>query len=649
MTKVHRWRVVTLAAGITAALGPAWPAEAAGPTLTHLRPGDFREVRQSLPINVVFVGYEKGASPRDIDLATFRAGLPAQGRPVNRTPDLYGQLYYGTRSFTGLSFSYDYNFVFADTAFEDAFFGYLNQQAVPRGLTLAQAAYNTQSARSLNVTDDASVDVTMVERWLALNSGPMLGVDTSHYTVFLINWFGRPDFRFHIYVKLDEPDPDTGVNFGALYAVERFIGWGGTTPDDAESGLGSLARIWYFDLSAGPEINTDNWNLDNGDLDGDGSLDYRMPPIWEYGNSNGYRPFTDLSGDLAKIVRYVALDELFTASPIYDPAIHAPLLPNSIQVDVNLYQADPAADARPYFNPSVFLAKESKVQPLTGLSVEMNIAPYGSEIARVDNCFNTNQSCFGQHDFGVGFYDLDIYYQNHLFQFIEGDADYEIPAFLFNNVSAQQAPLLGYASDNLRNGAQAFTYVYESAGLHDVGYGFTRVLTHEVGHHLGLSHPHDGYDSTADLHFGPAGSFYFVWAGDESNTVMNYLHNNGDFSQFDRDNMNRWLLATYLKQADQILVAVYSNQQVATVSQLLLAADAKAGSALAAYGASDWAGAAALGKQAYLGVLAAADRLNISLAPEAWQGQYRQNLFFVDSFGDRFGQHLSLDPKLDLS
>ena len=49
---------------------------------------------------------------------------------------------------------------------------------------------------------------------------------------------------------------------------------------------------------------------------------YRMPPVWEYGNLTGYRPFDDLSGDLAKVTRYVAIDLLFTTSPLYC-AFHA--------------------------------------------------------------------------------------------------------------------------------------------------------------------------------------------------------------------------------------------------------------------------------------------------------------------------------------
>jgi hypothetical protein len=57
----------------------------------------------------------------------------------------------------------------------------------------------------------------------------------------------------------DEPDPDTGYNFGIERESRKLIAWGGTTPDDEENGLGSLHRLWFYDLSAGPEGWTDNW------------------------------------------------------------------------------------------------------------------------------------------------------------------------------------------------------------------------------------------------------------------------------------------------------------------------------------------------------------------------------------------------------
>jgi hypothetical protein len=152
-----------------------------------------------------------------------------------------------------------------------------------------------------------------------------------------------------VYTKIGEPDPDTQFDFGLLES-RKLIAWGGTTPDDEESGLGTLARIWFYDLSAGPEAWSGNWNVDDADLDGDGSLDYRMPPVWEYGSAAGYRPFNDLSGDLGKVVRFVAINLLFTTSPLFNPALSAPKLPSTVKLNLHLYQGDPNADGRDWIN-----------------------------------------------------------------------------------------------------------------------------------------------------------------------------------------------------------------------------------------------------------------------------------------------------------
>ena len=66
-----------------------------------------------------------------------------------------------------------------------------------------------------------------------------------------------------------------------------------------------------------------SFDVTNPDLDGDGARDYRLPNIWEYSgsppayNHPGYGSAT-LADDL-KTVRYVGLDLLITASPLYNP------------------------------------------------------------------------------------------------------------------------------------------------------------------------------------------------------------------------------------------------------------------------------------------------------------------------------------------
>ena len=136
--------------------------------------------------------------------------------------------------------------------------------------------------------------------------------------------FGRSDFQFHVYTKFGEPDPDTGYDFGRNRDSRKLVAWGGTTADDEETGLGATRRVWFHDLSAGPESWTSNYDVDHPDLDGNGVTDYRMPPAWEY-TAKGFRSPAALAGDLGKITRYVALDLLMTTSPLYPVELPTPV------------------------------------------------------------------------------------------------------------------------------------------------------------------------------------------------------------------------------------------------------------------------------------------------------------------------------------
>ena len=82
-------------------------------------------------------------------------------------------------------------------------------------------------------------------------------------------------------------------------------------------------------------------------------------------------------------------------------------------------------------------------------------------------------------------------------------------------------------------------FSFLSPSITELGYGLTTTEIHEFGHHIGMSHPHDGYDSEIDVDYGPSNGTYFAWAGDESNSMISYVNLNWDFSQFDQDNFNR--------------------------------------------------------------------------------------------------------------
>src|SRR4029078_4434186 len=125
----------------------------------------------------------------------------------------------------------------------------------------------------------------------------------------------------------------------------------------------------------GPEFAADSWNIVDADTTGDGQLDYRVAPVWEYGNVNGYRPFNTLSYDLGLVARFVAINLLFTASPLYNVALSPPKLPTSIQLDLALFQGDPDLESNARLHTDYLLQKISKLEPLNSFSVKLQERP----------------------------------------------------------------------------------------------------------------------------------------------------------------------------------------------------------------------------------------------------------------------------------
>ena len=134
----------------------------------------------------------------------------------------------------------------------------------------------------------------------------------------------------------------------------------------------------------------------------------------------------------------------------------------------------------------------------------------------------------------------------------DGDTvDYELPLFNYAVDTDDPTPL-GFADDNWSDGTQSFVFKFINPVIVELGYGLTTTQIHEVGHHVGMSHPHDGYDSESGTDITPTGDFYYAWHGDSVNSIMSYIDLNWDFSQFDQDNMARFQTAAYVEAANRL-------------------------------------------------------------------------------------------------
>lgn len=556
------------------------PASGAGPQFDHLRPGAPAQLVERLPVNVVLLGYD---AP-EVDAGALRRALPASSKPIVRS-----RAAYGIREEVGVTFRYEYDVRSTGKSYENRFFAELKRLSQRAPLTAFQQLYNDQEGNSRVVRRNTTIDAPSVERWLAMN--PPAGVDTRRNTVFLIDWSDRGDFEHHVYTKTGEPDPDTGYDFGKERDSRKLIAWGGTTADDEETGLGATHRVWFHDASAGPESWAGSWNVDDADLDGDGEPDYRIPPVWEYGPGR-YRAASALTGDLARLVRYVAVDLLFTPSPLYPVDLPTPdgTLPETIDLDSNTYEGDPERDAsRDFVTRPLVLGELRELLPRKELSYDSQDLPFMRDARRCYVGFLQDESCYPQ----LGYPSFANLFLQNTFQLRrtqddQARVDYELPIFNYSLPDSLDAPFLGFADDNYQDGTQSYVFNLLSDGIIESGYGLSTTIIHEVGHHVGLSHPHDGYDSPSGDGFGPSGEFFFVWAGDEVNSMMSYIDVNWDFSQFDRDNMDRYQAAAQVEAANQLAARALAGDTPRQSHDELRRADQFIGDAKAALARHDY-------------------------------------------------------------
>lgn len=599
--------LLPIAAPVSAGSTPTTPTLSAPNTQTTADANALQSdtINLTVPVNIVFIGYNRQQINRDAVLAQLSNSYD----PVVRAPRFYGL----SGRDVGLHYRFVYHTITVPQRFEDNFFHHLAELGTEGSLTTYQQRYNSQQHNVLNVTGPVLyIDAPSVEAWLAANARS-LGVDTVHsYTIFYVNWFNRSDFRFHVYTKTDEPDPDTGVNFGAVRDEPKVIGWGGTT-----------SRTWFYDMSAGPEWRTTNWNVDDEDVTGDGAPDYRIPPIWEY-RAGGFRDPSQLSADLGLVTRYVAINELFTPSPLYDPINTRPQQGGSKVVSINMLEDDPASSGLDWIHPQKVRTELSALEPYYRFAANLqDYQPIGADAQRAfriwagvlqeNDCWNA---------YGDLFAELFCFFDGHLSQYPtpHNARDYIINNFDFNTTDADRGQTCCYADDNWRDGTQSYVFIIDAPREKTFGQGFTGNLIHENGHHLGLSHPHDGYDSATGLDYDPSypdGSLYFAWIGDESNTPMAYLLLTYHFGVFNRDNMARWEVAGLLHQGDQLVGQLQQYKGASGVASLLDSYATNRESALGRLQAWDFEGAAQKAVDGYGALEQAAMDMGVTLPSPA--------------------------------
>ena len=464
---------------------------------------------------------------------------------------------YGIREEVGITYRYDYDVRSTGRTYEDRFFAELRRLSKAAPLTDYQELYNEQEQNAKVVRGNHTIDAPSVEKWLALH--PPSGIDTRRNTVFLIDWSDRSDFEHHVYTKIGEPDPDTGFDFGKERDSRKLIAWGGTTADDEETGLGVTRRVWFHDALGRPRVV--GGQLERRRRRPRRGRRARLPHPAGVGVRPGnYRAASALTGDLAKLVRFVAIDLLFTPSPLYPVDLPTPMRAGPVDRPRQQHLRGqprhrrqprlrrPLARARRAGRAAAAQAAQLR-QPGPAvprrLPALLRRLPRGRRPATrsratrrspTSSC-RTRSNCAGRRT----------------------TATRSTTSCRSSTTRAERGRALpGLRRRRLdRRHAVASSSASSRPDIIAAGYGLTTTLIHEVGHHVGLSHPHDGFDAPSRLDYEPTGDFFFAWAGDEVNSMMSYIDVNWDFSQFDRDNMDRFQAAEQVEAANRLAAAAW--------------------------------------------------------------------------------------------
>jgi hypothetical protein len=313
---------------------------------------------------------------------------------------------------------------------------------------------------------------------------------------------------------------------------------------------------------------------------------------------------------------------LFTTSPLYDPLYTAPEPGGEKIVHIEMFEDDPASMGTDWIDTNFARNQFAKFEPYYDWQVNLEdnnpIDAPAQRALRIWGTLLAEDDCW--NDYGDPFAELfcffDLNFDDYVPAYDEGD--YVAPFFEFNTTADNLGPnfgLLGYADDNWVDGTQTYVFAFDTADYRDIGYGFSTTTIHEGGHHFGLSHPHDGYDSETGVDYNSEGDFYFAWSGDESNTIMHYMDLSAEFGKFDQDNMYRYEFAGYMNWANDLVDDIIGHPDYAKVQPLIRKAKLRAQLAERYFERWDYLRAVTNARAVYELVWQAAETLGIETTP----------------------------------
>jgi hypothetical protein len=534
LTGLRRRTIVLCAAGAALFVSPQVAAAALPDSLSA-----------NEHVNVLFIGFDElqytghEGDPHDFQAiysdVIQPAFLPATADPVvDYTGQELGHL------------DINPHIAVSDEGFNDRFFHYLDRIGVNGPRTRWQDLYNDQQYNYLDVPETVShISGPKVEAWLERNFADVPGLRPGADTIVFINWFSRPDFQFHVYHG-ESVDPDTGRDESV---VPNRVGsaWGG-----------SSGPLTFYDFSAGPD--TLNWNVDDFEffeqfsIGSDGDPDGRILPIWEM--SGGWPGFIveDATTAAGLLSRFTIFSHI-SAGDLYDPLPTLPKPGGSRVIDFDLFRMNPDEPYQNFLHPGYVMKRLRALAPYTPFRYMLREDPYAGEPQHTYEVYGRAMAGLPPPD---GCWEDYGYTQAQLYCFFAenadtlvpaGPKDHPIPVSIFEvdqdvTDSLGRFHALGLADTDPQGRPYGiFSQVYPRLATRIAGYspgeGMSEVLTHEIGHELGLRHEHDGIDTEALKYFSPYSGSMWLWALDSCECNMGYMSIATRFGAFERANLNR--------------------------------------------------------------------------------------------------------------
>ncbi len=511
----------------------------ADPALSSERQPEDVIINAKMPINLVMIG--DAWSDED------------KGNITSKLLKTYSPTIYFENRTAGVTYNYTYNFDSVSEEIADKLFKFIDSVAVEN--TTPQPIKQWVDSKEpefwgpefVNIAKKKYklISVYQVEDWLFDNLKPKEG-----YTIYFLKPSNNQINYFHTYGSVTK-DPDTEIDF----IQEGMMGFGGKY------------RFYFIDLTAGP------WLYPYVPISEDQVIAQFHKNLYEVKSDEDYYEF---------IAGYVndAIMLLFTPSYIYSPIYKSNFRVDVFLVDMTSGRAfhDVAAN---FIDRSTINRALTKLIPYAEWSSEITGQSFDSlprELQRTILRSLSYPQVPGGDVVVVKSEDLILELNKWVastlteeqLQLAQEEAAKTafVPVVIFvfdTDAYVDKIPVVGTAAPDPNDATVPCCAIVavDKHALFDLGTGLSTLTVHEMGHVLGLRHPHDGHN--------PAKGEFNNWFFDWSYTPMSYISPTGlgcglpdvpcglvvsEFGQFDHDAMDRALVLYLL---NQVQLNVYDS------------------------------------------------------------------------------------------